>query len=1049
LISKRDVQLGKIALRAGMVTKEQLAKSLAIQKKLEKPVGLGAIFIKKGYITKEQLEEIVSKHNDTKDTNGATTDDKPKKKKKKKKKAGTDSESEVAPASDVQATSSAEAKALVEEPPKKTSTKLLKKSGAGHEPAPSGESEIDVALLESAPSDAGPIDEDDPERRILPCGKCDKKYRIKKKQLGKKFACRQCKAKVKIPKDLFDKPAAKTSGKQAKSAVPVAEFSLGSSDDTGSDEKDADPDGKKATARQAPPAAPHAEKKPSGGIEKKKSGTATAAPPGGKPAAPAKPGDPTSIAELAKRAAEKRPTTLGPKTTPAQKLMGYVQAVIALGVVAGIVGGIWYWKHSETVEREQQAFAAQEGEWKAASEPYDAALGQCKKALAQAEAALKPNAEPPPGMNNVRDLTSAGGALEKALGALQPGDKSTLQNVDNVKKAHDLLESSKPEGMLESLYLARGKILLAVGGESNVLEANRGCAEIVQKDAKSADALALLGQAELRRRNYAPAIDALKKSLAVKNDAHAHALLALALEAGDLCRDAAKEYEALAAAEPIALVFKARALVADGAYDEAVAAADAAKLEGEAMGAALVQKGFALEKKGDVDGALKVLDGAVTAGGQSGRALIARGEVRLRAGRFAEAAQDFDAALKASGGARAGTGLAACKLATLETDEARRDILQATTLKVVVSTALLQGEFDAFDDPRAADPRATAFRKAGDMAFAADHVDEARGDYVQALILDPFDAESHAAATRVELKAKNLPAAEVHVKAARALLTSGREHDSKNPAPPVRGAGAARVLLVEALFWDARGELEKAEKAIDAALAADPTEAGSAAFALKGAVLERRGENDRARNEYQRALDLEVAGKDSPSRFYNDAQQLVDGAKGDQAAIDKARAELEVALSMAPRHAHALRLRGKLALLEKKYDVALQRLNAALEANKYYLEGYLALGFFFIKDLPDSEKREGMAENALTAFTQAVQLAPDKAECYYGRALALWAKNNVNDTLLDLDKAAKLDANNGGVVELQVEVYKRLKKDKEAAAAQKKLDELKKSGKVN
>ncbi len=1043
MISKRDVQLGKIALRAGMVTKEQLAKSLAIQKKLEKPVGLGAIFIKKGYITKEQLEEIVAKHNETKDTNGASTEDKPKKKKKKKKKDGTASESEVAPESDVQATASDEAK-LVEAPPQKASTKLLKKSGPAHDSGGGADSEIDVALLESAPSDAGPIDEDDPERRVLPCAKCDKKYRIKKKQLGKKFACRQCKAKVRIPKDLFDKPAAKTSGKQSRSAVPVAEFELGSSDETSSDEKDADPEGKKATARQAPP-----EKKPSGGIDKKKSGTATATPPGGKPAAPGKPGDPTSIAELAKRAAAKKPAALGPKTTPAQRLMGYVQAVIALGVVAGIVFGVWYWKHSEALALVQQEVAAQEGEWKAASDPYSAALDQCKKALAQAEASLKPSADPPPGMNHVRDLTSAGGALEKALGSLQTGDKSTLQNVENVKKARDLLESSKPDGILESLYLARGRILLAVGGESNVLEATRGCAEIVQKDPKSADALALLGQAELRRRNYAPAIDALKKALAIKNEAHTHALLALALEAGDLCRDAAKEYEALAASEPIAQVFKARALAADGAYDEAVAAADAAKLEGEGMGAALVQKGYALEKKGDVEAALKALDGAVTAGGQSGRALIARGEVRLRAGRFAEAAQDFDAALKASGGARAGVGLAACKLATLETDEARRDILLATTLKVVVSTALLAGELDAFDDPRGADPRATAFRRAGDMAFAADHLDEARGDYVQALVQDPFDAESHAAATRVELKAKNLPAAEQHVKAARALLTSGREHDAKTPGTPVRGAGSARALLIEALFWDARGELERAEKAIDAALAADPVEAGSAAFALKGAVLERRGENDRARSEYQRALDLEVAGKDSPSRFYNEAQQLVDSAKGDQAALDKARAELEVALSMAPRHAHALRLRGKLALLEKKYDVALQRLNAALEANKYYLDGYLALGFFFIKDLPVSEKREGMAENALTAFTQAVQLAPDKAECYYGRALALWAKNNVNETLVDLDKAAKLDANMGGVYELQVEVYKRLKKDKEAAAAQKKLDELKKSGKVN
>src|SRR5271170_7016724 len=98
LISKRDLQLGKIALRAGMVTKEQLAKSLAIQKKLEKPVGLGAIFVKKGYINKDQLEEIVQRHNEQKDKNGtAATEDKPKKKKKKKKKDKKDPPSESEP----------------------------------------------------------------------------------------------------------------------------------------------------------------------------------------------------------------------------------------------------------------------------------------------------------------------------------------------------------------------------------------------------------------------------------------------------------------------------------------------------------------------------------------------------------------------------------------------------------------------------------------------------------------------------------------------------------------------------------------------------------------------------------------------------------------------------------------------------------------------------------------------------------------------------------------------------------------------------------------
>ena len=84
MISKRDLQLGKIALKAGFVTKDQITRCLALKKKLAqekgKNVALGALLIKKGYLTKEQLEEVVHLHDAQLDAKAASGDEvKPKK----------------------------------------------------------------------------------------------------------------------------------------------------------------------------------------------------------------------------------------------------------------------------------------------------------------------------------------------------------------------------------------------------------------------------------------------------------------------------------------------------------------------------------------------------------------------------------------------------------------------------------------------------------------------------------------------------------------------------------------------------------------------------------------------------------------------------------------------------------------------------------------------------------------------------------------------------------------------------------------------------------
>jgi tetratricopeptide (TPR) repeat protein len=1031
-----------------MLTKEQLAKSLAIQKKLDKPVGLGAIFLKKGYITKEQLEEIVRIHNEEKDkTNGtAATDEKPKKKKKKKKKKDGEASESQSQASSESATAQAssddakkpEAKEEKKEEKKSSKTqaaldekeKPLKKSGstAPAVEASASQSDIDVALLESAPSDAGPIDEDDPTKRVISCQECKKKYRIKKKQAGKRFACRKCKAKVKIPKDLFDKPAAapkKPSGAVAK----VAEFSLDAeeSSDGGAPAPSAAADAKKVE----PP-----KKKDSGTAPAtKKSGpqSATAA----KPAA----GGAPSIAELAKAAAEKKATPLGPKVTPRQRMFAYIQAVVFLGLFAGIVGGIYVWKQNEAADNERKKREAIEAEWDQVSAPYQKVVGDAKKVLGDAQQSLAPGAANGPSLEIVRDLTNAATAVEAAAADMKAGN-GKLQSGDNVQKAAALLSSSKPEEILRDLVLTRGRVHLLLGRKDDVDEAVREFTDVVTKDKTCADGFLFLGRAELRRHSYAAAIDAFKHAVALKNEPLTHALLGVALEAGDISKEAIKEYEGLAAQEPIALVFKARAQLADGDADGSLSTLGSAKGDGEVKGAIEMRRGLALEKKGDLDGALRAFSSAASAGGKSGRALVARGEFLLRTGRFEEASKDFEAALGASGGARAEVGMGDYRAAIVDTPAARTSYLKATTMPVVASSALLLNELDAFDDPRGPDPRAVAQRHAGDTALALDKHDEARSFYTNAVAADPFDPESRAQAAKVEIRAKNLPMAETHVKAARALLVSAREHDAKTEAPLVRGQATVRVLLVEAEFWDAKGDLKQAERALDAAIQADPLEAGSAAVALKGSVLHKKGDEDGAAREYRKALDLETGGKDAVARFYAEAVQLLEAGKDDPAQVDKAKAALDAAIVISPKNAHVLVLRGKVALLMKKFDDALARFNLAVKSNDYYTDAFLALGFYWSHDLPTDRNMD----EALPNFERAIALDPQRADCFYGRALVYYGKNNHRQALDDLnaiiDTKIGFDQNYAPAYELRAKVFRAMGQAAQAEKDEKRYKEL-------
>jgi tetratricopeptide (TPR) repeat protein len=1078
-----------------MVTKEQLAKSLAIQKKLEKPVGLGAIFLKKGYITREQLEEIVKQHNDGGDgkdaKNGAEAKPKKKGKKKKKKAKGdaTASEASSSTASEASSSSSADAakpaaeassqdasssdgaaptakkdddakkdEASSEEPPKKRSSKVTpaiepaadvseppgeappkvkskkidketvqektasKKSG--REPSAS-ESEIDSTLLESAPpSDTGEVD--DPSKRVVGCQKCSKKYRVKKRQAGKRFNCRQCKARVKIPKELFD------------DAVAVTEF-----DPLADDEESASGDGKAAEKKTSA-----REKKQSGSQPvTKKSATATAV------AAPAPaPAKDNTIAELAKAAIQKKPAALLPRQSKKSIFFGYIQAVVALTVVAALVGGVVYWKWSE----HQAALAAKEAdkhdEWERFRAPFDAAVKGANDALAKAkDGAADPNV--------VQELTNAISTLDvsrRPVVALEKHEASEMHDLENVTKALKHDEEVHSDALMRSLYLARGRLAFDLGTESGLNDAAHDFAEIVARDSKNDEALVLLGRVEIRRRNYAAAMDALKKALALNSQPGSHALYGLACEAADVIKEAVREYDPLGDKEPLGKVLKARALTADNDTDAALAAITDVipKLQGEPLAAAHVQRGLALERKGD-DGATASFDEAVKQGGDSGRALVARGEHHLRFGRFDKALQDFDAALKAAGGARAAVGLGEARQGLLDRAGAMTAWRQALTLKNVKSGALL-GDVDVFDDPHAPDPRAVAQRHLAADAYGGRRMEEARALFEAAIAIDAFDPESRARLADLEISAKNLTAAENHLKNARALLASGNDKNAKGEIVLVRGPATATLLRIEARFYDAKGELPRAIQALDGVTEADPTAPAASIHALKGHILRRQGAPVRdQRTEFLRALELETSGKDPVTRLYLQAADLFAKAeKGDAQAGAKAGSVLDTVLATESKHAHALYLRAKLAVLlaqsdpqkyDKKWDDALKAFSDSLDANPDFLDALIARGFFYVRDLPEGPRRPAtVADRATEDFTHAIELDDKSVQSYYGRALANNVKAATQFTLQDLDVVLKLDKNFALAYKLRAEVRRRSGQEAKAKEDDKEYERLKK-----
>lgn len=1049
VISKRDLQLGKIALRAGMISKDQLTRCLALQKKLVKTKGkkvaLGALLLKKEYLTQAQLEEIVKLHNEkpgneptasemtaeatpsgessgvTEEAEAPAAEEKKRPRKTERaaraSRSGDDEGDAPATATTTKARSSRraraeevdEAKATPEaagdddeatkkkdrrasradvrkvddarkdEPKNGASARLdarrskraraeeaedaakelaeaPKRADAEDEPKKARkrptESDVDPAVFQSAPEDA--VDEDD--RRLIACPECGKKYRVRQAQVGKRFGCRRCKNKVKVPKDLFSRPAAQD---ESGEKVDVEEFTLSSGDQTsdsgeGKAEAAAEPKGSVRTAAARAAVA----------IQRVQS-------------AP-------SITELAKAAQSAQKKGLAPRTR-----FGAAQAItlfVCVGTLFGGAVGIMALK-----QRADSSAAAVEQE--RVNKEFAAWLVKLDAALEGVDAVIE--------KRSPIEIGSTLSELQTVSAA-----KSSLILSDNRERASAHEQSVKLPEKLRALQLARAEGFEAQGRAEDALDAWREVAAASKKDEA-------LQQAYARKLIRARRIPAAAAALEPFTSDAMRALRGYALERGDDGAKAGKAYGEVKDALGPLLV--ARAAIVDRSYDRAVEALGRASgLEGQAAAAAKVLEGYALELKGDPAGAERALREAAEAAKDTtpfGR--IALGELLLRLGRAEHALTELQAGNLIAGSARGFLAIGDAYACQLDLDRARTAYREAAAQPLVPNlkdaALLAPGGIDPFEAPHAPDPRASARGRLAALELAVGNVGQASREYAEALQLDPFDPETHAGLARIDLLSNNLSTCQNRLDGISKLIA---RHGGAE-AECVRSATSARVLIVKGAFLIAHGRNQEAGEALNLASTLDKSLEPQAST-LRGRMFEAAGHHTRAYESYADAARAEVQDGVLGGREYAAAARRFAEKPGEAAEQERVLAGVTAALAANPYHARAYLLRALVLVKQGKARQGLADLEQAVVLNKYLRDAYVARGFVYVRDLPEADQKREMIALAQTDFQTALKIEArqggEKAETYCGVALAYFLQNDLLPALKAADRAIELDA---------------------------------------
>lgn len=1029
MISKRDVQLGKIALKEGFISKEQLTKCLALKKKLAKEKGkkvaLGALLLKKGYLDKGQLEECVKLHNAALEKEGGKDADAKRRKKRRSKrtKASTD---------DAGATSEAPEEASEERPAAKRSKKKSRRSG-GEEKDDEGatatatketksktssrskrsrrsrtsrDSRSKRSRKQDASQEGDPIesaidavdpsvfvsamemDSETDSRRLIACPECGKKYRVKRNQVGRRLNCRRCDHRIKVPKDLFIRDSEVS---EVHPAMEVEEFVLGSGSGVVEDSQEAPAKGKKGKAP-----APRGK-----GKGRKKASLAEAAAQAA--AAVEKVGNEPSIADLAANAVSHKPKPLAPKKKFTSK--DFLTMIVSAAALVAIVGG----GHQYFIAMPAAAKADKE------AKRLDAEFAQkfkdpLDKALAEAASAQE--AKDPRALGNARENLAQIAKMEGMIGPVKVRSVAYAEQHNLTTKVRELMEE---EGYL---YLEKGGLQATRGLEvlSKALELP-GVGEEVRLKVASI---------QIKHRQYKTATKILQDATGKE----AKALLGLAFERGG---DPTKAKAAYAdVGDPLSPVLGARAELAAGNPQAALqAVASASGLEGRGLAAASLVKALALEAKKDYGAASAALDIAVANAQGSPVPRAARAEFNLRRGKLKDALADAQASSSPRGILAAGDA----QLALLNLDAAMSSYKSAAAKAAEPAPAdegavLIGGYVDPLEAPAPSNAGAVASCRLAQIYFAQERYIEAQEVVQAALSANPTEPVALATLALFALLQEQEGASDLYLDRALELCTKIKASKDK---PYLASPGTAFVLWVHGLRRLQQQRLEDAIAALELAPKFDSTLRGPCGV-LAGRAHQKKG---------SRRSKISASYLDSASAERNSSLKLLTEHVTRGRSLQVLEKECYALLARNPYHAQVRVQRSKAYLREGKHKEAIADANAAIEANPNVREAYLHRALLMLRDLP-ADMRDAAKGSLDVEAAVALEGGGDRALLRYAQALAAWQTGSEEKTREHLSKCLEENENFAWAYDLKAKMLENQGKKSDAAAARKKFEELNK-----
>jgi Tfp pilus assembly protein PilF len=165
---------------------------------------------------------------------------------------------------------------------------------------------------------------------------------------------------------------------------------------------------------------------------------------------------------------------------------------------------------------------------------------------------------------------------------------------------------------------------------------------------------------------------------------------------------------------------------------------------------------------------------------------------------------------------------------------------------------------------------------------------------------------------------------------------------------------------------------------------------------LQGRQEDREDKFDRAILTFSAALKLNPTGQVA-AEIHGERG----GAYADKGDLDKAMADAETAVRLAPQYFRGYQVRGRVCRLRKQFDRALQEFNLALKLAPRFAQLYNNRGNLF------GDKRE--LRRAIQDYNEAIRLAPGVMDGYVNRGGAYVVIGEFDHAIADLDRAIRID----------------------------------------